>query len=703
MKAVLLIAGLVALASAGSVPPSPQYETKDVSEEFAYKQKKVLSLLQHVNQVDPQLEYYKVGKDFDIYANMDQFTNKKAVEEFMYYYRHGYLPKGQIFSVFYERMREEAIALYHLLHYAKDFETFYKTAAWARVHLNEGLFTYSFCIAVLHREDTQGIILPAPYEIYPYFFVNSEVIEKMYRLKMQNGLVDPSVGYYYGITHEGNEFTIYANYSGRYSWTLGTEQRLSYYTEDIGLNTYYYYFHAQFPFWMQGEEYGNFKERRGEYYFYFHQQLLARYYMERLTNGLGEIPRFSWRTPIKTGYYPNMFYRTGTPFPQRNNYYYVQNPENALDIQYVESYEAQFLEYLHEGQYEAFEHKYDLRKPKSINFVGNYWQTNPDSRDKSYKNFNKYYEVIARVLLGGSPYPVNDYYAYPSVLEQFQTSLRDPVFFQLYKRIIYYFIQYKQYLEPYTKEQLYFNGVKVTDVQVEKLETYYEYFDFDATNGLYYSKEESNNFPYYFKVRQPRLNHKPFNVQIEVKSDVSTDAVFKIFMVPKYDGAGNVITLEHNWMNFYELDWFTHKLTPGKNTIERNSREFFYFKEDSIPARDIFKMCEEKKVPKDMSEDYNVMPNRLMLPKGTYGGFPFQFFVFVYPYTPLEKEYANYQDFLLDNKPFGFPFDRPIDARYFYQPNMYFKDVQVYQVGEYFSYTFNTPQYFYHHNEVPKH
>lgn len=295
------------------------------------------------------------------------------------------------------------------------------------------------------------------------------------------------------------------------------------------------------------------------------------------------------------------------------------------------------------------------------------------------------------------------YQAWPSVLEQFQTSLRDPVFWQLYKRVMYYFIQYKQYLEPYTKDNLYFSGVKINDVKVDKLVTYYDYFDFDATNGLYYSKEESQSFPYYFKVRQPRLNHKPFSVNIEVKSDVATDVVFKIFMGPKYDGAGNLIKLENNYMNFVQLDYFIHKLTNGKNTITRNSHDFFYYKDDSIPSREVFKMLDTKKVPKGMSENFASLPNRIMLPKGLHGGFPFQFFVFVYPYTPLETQFDHFKEYILDNKPFGYPFDRPVYGQYFYQPNMFFQDVKVYHEGEYLAYEFNVPGHEVHHNEVPKH
>jgi hypothetical protein len=41
---------------------------------------------------------------------------------------------------------------------------------------------------------------------------------------------------------------------------------------------------------LGGKEVGLYKDRRGEFYFYQIRQFLARYYMERLTNGLGEIP-----------------------------------------------------------------------------------------------------------------------------------------------------------------------------------------------------------------------------------------------------------------------------------------------------------------------------------------------------------------------------------------------------------------------------
>lgn len=55
---------------------------------------------------------------------------------------------------------------------------------------------------------------------------------------------------------------VYANYSGQYL-NLHSEQSLSYFTEDIGVNAYWYYFHIHYPFWMDGEEFHLKNDFRG--------------------------------------------------------------------------------------------------------------------------------------------------------------------------------------------------------------------------------------------------------------------------------------------------------------------------------------------------------------------------------------------------------------------------------------------------------
>ena len=91
-------------------------------------------------------------------------------------FKMGMLNKDGLFTYYNQEMREEMMLLYRLFYVAKDFTTFYKTACWARLYLNGGLFTTAFTTAVIYRDDTKYIRLPAIYEIYPNVFFDSKVI-----------------------------------------------------------------------------------------------------------------------------------------------------------------------------------------------------------------------------------------------------------------------------------------------------------------------------------------------------------------------------------------------------------------------------------------------------------------------------------------------------------------------------------------------
>ena len=95
--------------------------------------------------------------------------------DFLTLYKNGMLKKDAIFTYYNQEMREEMMLLYRLFYFAKDFNTFYKTACWARIYLNPALFTTAFTTAVIYRDDTKYIRLPAIYEIYPNMFFDSKV------------------------------------------------------------------------------------------------------------------------------------------------------------------------------------------------------------------------------------------------------------------------------------------------------------------------------------------------------------------------------------------------------------------------------------------------------------------------------------------------------------------------------------------------
>lgn len=113
-------------------------------------------------------------------------------------------------------------------------------------------------------------------------------------------------------------YLLTANYTGWYlTHDHDSEWRLNYFTEDIGLNSLYFYFHVMSPMWMSSEKYHLVQDYRGELYYYVHKQIMARYNMERLSHDLGELEYIDWDKPIATGYYPSMIHSTGLPYPQR--------------------------------------------------------------------------------------------------------------------------------------------------------------------------------------------------------------------------------------------------------------------------------------------------------------------------------------------------------------------------------------------------
>ncbi|CAB3234020.1 unnamed protein product [Arctia plantaginis] len=87
MKTVLVLAGLVAVAFGVA---THDHKFRNVDADFVAKQKKVLSLFERVEENDQSTDCYKAGFNYNIEANIDKYSNKKAVEEFLSLYRAGH-------------------------------------------------------------------------------------------------------------------------------------------------------------------------------------------------------------------------------------------------------------------------------------------------------------------------------------------------------------------------------------------------------------------------------------------------------------------------------------------------------------------------------------------------------------------------------------------------------------------------------------
>ncbi|KAG6443399.1 hypothetical protein O3G_MSEX002813 [Manduca sexta] len=697
MKAFLiLVLGFAALAAA-----RPEYDDNTfVNMDIKQRQIFILKLLNHVTEPVMYKEIEDIGKNFKIEDNVEFYTKTDVVKTFVNMVKIGTLPRGEVFTLHVDRQLKEVVNMFHLLYYAKDFTTFIKTACWMRLYLNEGMFVYALTVAVRHRTDCKGIILPPPYEIYPYYFVRADVIQKAYLLKMRRGLLDLKLCDFYGIKKtEKDVYIIDENvYDKRVN--LNVEDKLRYFTEDIDLNTYYYYFHIDYPFWMKDQIYDKFNVRRFELTLYMYQQILARYYLERLSNGLGKIHELSWYKPIQKGYWPWLKLHNGVEIPVRFNNYVIARDDNVDVIRLCEDYEMIIKEAIIKGFVEINGLRYELTKADDVEVLGKLIFGKMDKNEMDYKHVDayRYLLIIMKSSLGLNYFNSDKYFVVPSILDFYQTALRDPVFYQLQKRIVDLLILFKKRLPCYNKDDLYFPGVKIDNVVVDKLVTYFDDYLMDMTNAVILNEDElkKTSSDMAFFVRKRRLNHQPFKVTLDVLSDKAVDCVVRIFLGPKEDHLGRLIDINVNRLNFVEMDTFIYKLNTGKNTIVRNSYDMHNLVRDRIMTRDLWKKVDtitdmRDMLIKDLRNYHTGFPTRLLLPKGFVGGMKMMFYVIVTPLKLVDNVDMSildttrkdlFVDFrstvLLDKMPLGFPLDRHIDVSTFYTPNMKFVDVVIF-------------------------
>ncbi|XP_012230110.1 arylphorin subunit alpha [Linepithema humile] len=675
MKAVVLFIAAACLADATQVP------TRTADKTYLIKQKSIYELFWHVDQ--PTIyhpELYQKARSFSIEDNITSFTDQAAVTELLQRWKHGMLRRGEVFSMMNSHHREEAMSLFRVLFSAKDFETFYNTAVWARFHMNEQMFTYMLSLATLHRADTRNIRHPPMYEVVPHLYFNEEVLHQAYHIAMGGSGMKKTVG---GV----DVYYIPANYSGWYvirDEMPEMHEKLNYYTEDIGLNAYYSVVNHDFPLWMNSKRH-NLPQlattKRGEIYLYIHKEILTRYYLERLSNGMGEIPYVDVNKPIVTGYYPTMHHHNGLSFPQR--------PANS-EIPMREHRNVQALLDSHNRISDAIDsgHLVDMNGKHiniyetvdGLNHLGNVIQGNADSVNPKYYG---HLDTMYRKVLGMAPEVSTKYNVVPTALDYYATSQRDPVFYQMYKNIVTYFMRFKSNLPSYTHEELAFPGVTIESVTVDKLMTFFDTFDSLLSNAVSVSsqKEASSML---IKARQHRLNHKPFTFHITVNSDRNVKAVIRTFMGPKYDVHGHELDMSENYMNFVNVDQWTVDLKSGTNKIERHSYESIYTIPDEMQSEVVY-----KKVVKAIEggetftypgQPYGY-PDRLFLPKGWKEGMPLKIFVSVTPFdetTAVKYDSPIWGQGVMDGRPLGYPLDRPVRTHNFTMPNFHVKDVLVF-------------------------
>ncbi|XP_066998959.2 hexamerin [Anabrus simplex] len=672
MRTSVLALAILAVAAASVIPT----ERKIADKQFLLKQKSILQLFVRVHQPNMYTDLKTIGDTYDIEGNLDKYKDTMVVKEFLAMYKKGMLPRGEIFSVLYEPHMEQAIKLFNVFYYAKDWDTLFKTACWARDRVNEGQFVYAMTVALLHRQDTQDVVMPPIYEITPHLFVDSETIQKAYEARMEAvGLMKNDVK------------TVVIPSQVNTMWhTLNPEQQLSYFTEDVGLNTYHTYFHLMYPFWMTAKNYGLDLKRYGELFYYTQQQLLARYNLERLSVGLPEVDVLLFNKPIKTGYTPVLRYQNGMEVPSRPDNIMIQD-EDFVKVQNIEDIEMRLRQAIDLGYVYAMDgSKVSIYEFKGIDILGNLIESMGQSVNYNY--YGNLYHML-RTLVARVVDPMHKHSVAPGTLENFMTAIRDPIYFNMCKRIDITFQKYKEMLGRYTQDELAFPGVKIESVDIDKLMTYFDNFDIDLMNAINVNNiEEAQKLK--IVARQQRLTYKPFTYKVVVNSDKETNVMVRVFLGPKYDITGQEMDIDTMRKYMVELDRFPYKIVSGKNEIVRNSHDSTVIVKDHTTYMDLMTKVENglqgKKVHVDEIMNNCGFPERLLLPRGNKNGLPLTFFVMVTPYdgpmTQLPMAYVScgvgYNNKYPDMKPMGYPFDRVIRDYDFVTPNMFWKDVLVF-------------------------
>lgn len=441
---------------------------------------------------------------------------------------------------------------------------------WARRNINEYQFWHLITLLTTHNRHFNNVVLPSAYEVFPTQFFTADVIDQATYMSLNldgdiknnklvimsnyttgvlgsndnddndnvNDLNDIKNGKNkindwdtlkkvmtdikfqqrktdnYQLTNRRNKDIKNKIQNNNRNLNQGNkfdnngEDRMVYFTEDIGLNNYYYFSrmansrivdNKQMYNNDNNKENINMKKgktigrkevddkinRRGERYLYQMKQLLARFNLERKSNGLDNVQDITLDGVVDNGVYANLRYTNGLQMPNRQNEFNLKKQHNTRLIQVTKDFENRFNRAIDQGYVETQNgHKVDLRNHNGINILGNLLQGNRDSVNNQYYRYLEYYY---RLLLGGNNndnVDFDDIRFVPTVMDHHETSMRDSVFWQMCKRITNVVDKFKNKLVGYKTYDVDFKGVKINNVKVDKMVTTFNYFDSDITNGI---------------------------------------------------------------------------------------------------------------------------------------------------------------------------------------------------------------------------
>ncbi|XP_054730398.1 larval serum protein 1 beta chain-like [Anastrepha obliqua] len=700
---LLLCSCVAALSASNAEPPS----SKDNSRKLLMQQKFLLEVLWQVQEpLGPDycqgIEYVADEALYEKYdSDMQRFV--KAV-------RHQrLLPRSDFFSALVRTHHAQALGLFKLFYYAKDWQTFEQNVCWARANINAGMFVYALNLAVTQRVDCVQFSLPQIYEILPQHFFNSQLVNKGMRFserqwEREQAVTNESANVlqdwlpwqwwkFMGLSDErwykdeqnshaekATEFNEVISGITKY-WTpvdytrdismLNPESQLSYFFEDVDFNRAWYDFHLEYAPFLDEREFPLYDNRAGELWIYYTRLIMAHYNMERLSHGMAPWEDMLLSLSLATGYNPQLVSWNGLTFWQRYNNWEFEDYGFPETIDLV----LQLTDEIYK-----------------LGDTGAYWHTNGTLLNFHQPEMQQhFYNIIHGNVNGFQPKVHQTYWYYsfmflaqvdydqfskvgPHVLLNHETALRDPLFYTVMNyKVLDMWRRYIVHLPAYTATDLGADGIELVSVQMDPLVTYFEYADFDVSN-LWSAKVNLTDSHAAIYARQQRLTHKPFRYTLHIQSKTASKVMVQSFLAPKYNERDELISLEKNRANFQNLDNFVVDLQVGDNAVMRPEKY-------ALPASKrwsfsemffIIEHCLQNglEYPTHLKQPQSSYFRRLDVPKGRPEGFPVVLFFLVSPYSD-ESPRVSY----------SYPFDRMIESESAFQvPNAHFKDAMIYHV-----------------------
>jgi len=197
-------------------------EVKYADKAFMEKQKAIFEIFMTVYQPEIHNKYFEESQKWAWDGVKDKFTNAEAFEEFFGFYSYGFLGMEEIYSPMQSQHNEQMLSLFKMFYFAKDWDTFYHVMVWARFHINPNMFVQALTMGVLHRNDMEGFVLPAIYEVNPFYFFNNVVISKAQRAMIhgKSGMKKEGSVYSYTIPMNYTDYYVVTNHDSKLAYFM---------------------------------------------------------------------------------------------------------------------------------------------------------------------------------------------------------------------------------------------------------------------------------------------------------------------------------------------------------------------------------------------------------------------------------------------------------------------------------------------------